>query len=158
MLSVASNETNITVSFSDDANAVFSASVSSTPATDAEFTDDDTVQSDTGFGGTNAEADTEIANLVYGIAATVEVGTVTTGNYPAVTNSGTKHAAVLDFVLPAGGGGPLWNIGEGLKLDTSTGTLSVDTATAVEPSNTKPITSAAVYTEVGNINALLATI
>jgi hypothetical protein len=31
-------------------------------------------------------------------------------------------------------------------------------ATAVEADNTRPITSAAVYTEVGNINALLATI
>lgn len=31
-------------------------------------------------------------------------------------------------------------------------------ANAVEQDNTKPITSAAVYTEIGNINALLATI
>ncbi len=31
-------------------------------------------------------------------------------------------------------------------------------ANAVEADNTRPITSAAVYTEVGNINALLATI
>nr|DAL39409.1 MAG TPA_asm: hypothetical protein [Caudoviricetes sp.] len=38
------------------------------------------------------------------------------------------------------------------------GTLSVDTADRAEEDNTKPITSAAVYTEIGNINALLATI
>ena len=31
-------------------------------------------------------------------------------------------------------------------------------ANAVEQDNTRPITAAAVYTEVGNINALLATI
>ena len=31
-------------------------------------------------------------------------------------------------------------------------------ATRVEQDNTRPITSAAVYTEIGNINALLATI
>lgn len=31
-------------------------------------------------------------------------------------------------------------------------------ADAVEQDNTRPITSAAVYTEIGNINALLATI
>jgi len=31
-------------------------------------------------------------------------------------------------------------------------------ANAVEEDNTRPITSAAVYTEIGNINALLATI
>lgn len=51
-----------------------------------------------------------------------------------------------------------YQIGPGLKLDAETNTLSVDTADAVEKDNTKPVTSAAVYTEVGNINALLATI
>ena len=56
----------------------------------------------------------------------------------------------------SGGGG--YTIGDGLKLDAATNTLSVDTAAAVEKDNTKPVTSAAVYTEVGNINALLATI
>lgn len=35
-----------------------------------------------------------------GTAATVEVGTVTTGETASVTNSGTANAAVLDFVLP----------------------------------------------------------
>lgn len=34
----------------------------------------------------------------------------------------------------------------------------VTPATKVEEDNTKPITSAAVYKEIGNINALLATI
>ena len=58
-------------------------------------------------------------------------------------------------VINTGGG---YNIGSGLKLDAETNTLSVDTADAVEKDNTKPVTSAAVYTEVGNINALLATI
>ena len=57
-----------------------------------------------------------------------------------------------------GGGGGGYQIGDGLKLDAETNTLSVDTADAVEKDNTKPVTSAAVYTEVGNINALLATI
>ena len=56
----------------------------------------------------------------------------------------------------SGGGG--YTIGDGLKLDAATNTLSVDTADAVEEDNTKPVTSAAVYTEVGNINAMLATI
>ena len=58
----------------------------------------------------------------------------------------------------SGGSGGGYNIGSGLKLDAATNTLSVDTAAAVEKDNTKPVTSAAVYTEVGNINALLATI
>lgn len=51
-----------------------------------------------------------------------------------------------------------YNIGAGLKLDTATNTLFVDTADAVEQDNTKPITSAAVYTTVGNIEVLLSTI
>lgn len=37
-----------------------------------------------------------------GAAATVAVGTVTSGNAPAVTNSGTSAAAVLNFVLQKG--------------------------------------------------------
>ena len=51
---------------------------------------------------------------------------------------------------------PGYQIGSGLKLDAATNTLSVDTADAVEQDNTKPITSAAVFVEVGNIEALLA--
>lgn len=51
-----------------------------------------------------------------------------------------------------------YNIGNGLKLDGDTNTLSVDVATEVSEDNTLPITSAAVYTEVGNINVLLQTI
>ena len=47
-------------------------------------------------------------------------------------------------------------VGEDLKI-TADGTLSVDKVTEVAD-NTKPITAAAVYKEVGNINALLATI
>ena len=48
-------------------------------------------------------------------------------------------------------------VGENLRISAD-GTLSVDTAAAVEQDNTRPITAAAVYTEVGNINALLETI
>jgi hypothetical protein len=60
--------------------------------------------------------------------------------------------------LPDAGGGIAYNIGDGLKLDTQTNTLSVDTATEVEPDNTRPITAAAVYETVGNIEVLLGTI
>ena len=56
----------------------------------------------------------------------------------------------------SGGGG--YTIGAGLKLDPESNVLSVDTADAVEADNTRPVTSAAVYTTVGNIDALLATI
>lgn len=40
-----------------------------------------------------------------GKSATVTIGTVTTGEAASVTNTGTGTDAVLNFVLPAGGGG-----------------------------------------------------
>lgn len=54
------------------------------------------------------------------------------------------------------GGGTSYKIGDGLKLEGNK--LSVDTATEVERDNTKPVTSAAVYAQIGNIAALLAEI
>ena len=48
-------------------------------------------------------------------------------------------------------------VGEDLKI-TQSGVLSINKATKVEQDNTRPITSAAVYTEIGNIDALLQTI
>lgn len=51
----------------------------------------------------------------------------------------------------------LVRVGENLKINAD-GVLSVDTATAVEEDNTRPVTSAAVHTELGNIEALLANI
>lgn len=56
-----------------------------------------------------------------------------------------------------GGGGMPYKIGNGLKI-TGGDTLEVNTAEDVEQDNTLPITSAAVYTTVGNIEALLSTI
>ena len=41
-----------------------------------------------------------------GQAATIQIGSVTSGDAPAVTNSGTETAAVLDFVLQQGPAGP----------------------------------------------------
>lgn len=73
-------------------------------------------------------------------------------------NKGNLVQAINEARQSGGGSGGGYTIGDGLKLDAATNTLSVDTAEAVEKDNTKPVTSAAVYTEVGNINALLATI
>lgn len=68
-------------------------------------------------------------------------------------------AAINEAAQSGGSGsGTHYRIGSGLKLDPATHTLSVDAADAAEQNNTKPITSAAVYAEVGNINALLATL
>lgn len=48
-------------------------------------------------------------------------------------------------------------VGDNLKIDAA-GRLSVDTADAVEGDNTRPITAAAVFATVGNIELLLGTI
>ena len=56
----------------------------------------------------------------------------------------------------ASGAGMSYQIGAGLKVED--GVLSVDTANAVEEDNTRPVTSPAVYTELGNVEALLANI
>ena len=49
-----------------------------------------------------------------------------------------------------------FEVDETLRLED--GILSVNTTDQMEADNTQPITSAGVYTQVGNINALLATI
>lgn len=58
--------------------------------------------------------------------------------------------------LPDSGGNVDFQVGETLKLEN--GVLSVNTTNDMEQDNTLPITSAGVYTAVGNIEALLATI
>lgn len=73
----------------------------------------------------------------------------------------TKTGQGNTWAYPAGGGGGTgggYVIGAGLTLDPASNILSVDTADAVEQDNTRPVTSAAVFTTVGNIDALLATI
>lgn len=73
-----------------------------------------------------------------------------------IYNPETGEYEESDIPLPEGGGLP-YKIGNGLKV-TGVNTLEVDTATDVEQNNTLPITSAAVYTTVGNIEILLGTI
>ena len=93
-------------------------------------------------------------------AQTLPAGTPATASY---------SGGVLSLGIPAGAGGeggasrwedlsdkPFERLGDNLKVVG--GALTVDTASNVEKDNTKPITSAAVYTEVGNINVLLALI
>ena len=46
-------------------------------------------------------------------------------------------------------------VGDGLLISEA-GVLSVDTTDTAEEDNTKPMTSAGVYTQIGNIEALLA--
>ena len=85
------------------------------------------------------------------------------GKSPYIGPEGTwmqwQDSKWVDTGVAAGGGtGGGYKIGNGLKLDTATNTLSVNTAKAVEQDNTLPITAAAVYTTVGNIEVLLGMI
>ena len=75
----------------------------------------------------------------------------------------TEEEKHLILVSESGGGrstAKYYEIGAGLKVEEKV--LSVDTATAVENGNTKPVDSNAVYNhvavQVGNIEILLATI
>lgn len=66
-----------------------------------------------------------------------------------------EHAYVEGGSLPRGG------IAGDVLLKRSDGDYDAEwvaPATSVEQDNTRPITAGAVYTEIGNINALLATI
>ena len=67
---------------------------------------------------------------------------------------GARAPGALTGRLGGGGGSVPYKIGAGLKVVE--GELMVDTANAVEQDNTRPVTSAAVYVEIGNIEALLA--
>ena len=67
---------------------------------------------------------------------------------------GTRGA--LKGQLGGTAGGIPYQIGAGLKVEENV--LMVDTANVVEEDNTKPVTSAAVYVEIGNIEALLASL
>lgn len=56
----------------------------------------------TTFTVTNGTDGEDGADGTTGTAATIQIGSVTQGDAPSVTNSGTPGAAVLDFVLPKG--------------------------------------------------------
>lgn len=66
----------------------------------------------------------------------------------------SKPPGLTGKIESGSGGGITFEVGDGLKLEK--GVLSVDTANKVEEDNTKPVTSAAVFVELGNVEALLA--
>lgn len=101
---------------------------------------------------------------IAGIEKTASVGL--TDVYTIALTDGSSY----EFTVTNGSGGSgadvpiasetvagIVRVGDNLRISAD-GTLSVDTAAAVEQDNTRPITAAAVFTEVGNINALLETI
>ena len=74
----------------------------------------------------------------------------------AINQDGQESQMIYDGRDGDGSGGVDFTTDETLTLEN--GILSVNRATDVEKDNTLPITSAAVYETVGNINALLASI
>lgn len=79
-----------------------------------------------------------------GILGDVEIGGVIIEEYPDIPIATTERL-----------GGVI--VGDHLAI-TDSGRLSVTVSEDIEGDNTHPITAAAVYTEIGNINALLHTI
>lgn len=75
-----------------------------------------------------------------------------------IVHTGGGSSAIPTELLPATKtrlGGII--VGNNLSV-TENGTLSVDMAEDIEKDNTRPISSAQVYTSIGNINALLGEI
>lgn len=104
---------------------------------------------------------------IAGIEKTASIGNI--DEYTITMTDGSSYTfTVTNGSGGSGGGGAdvpiaseavagLVRVGENLKISAD-GVLSVDTATAVEEDNTRPVTSAAVQTTVGNIEILLKTI
>ena len=102
---------------------------------------------------------------IAGIEKTASVGltdvytiALTDGSsYEFTVTNGSGGGSGADVPIASDTVAGIVRVGENLRISAD-GALSVDTAAAVEQDNTRPITAAAVYTEVGNINALLETI
>lgn len=104
---------------------------------------------------------------ISGIEKTESIGNVDV--YTITMTDGSSYTFTVTNGSGGGGGGSadvpiasetvagIVRVGENLKISAD-GVLSVDTATAVEEDNTRPVTSAAVQTTVGNIEILLKTI
>lgn len=109
-----------------------------------------------------------------GVTPDIQIGTVTTlpaGSEATASMSGTAAQPLLNLGIPKGDKGDKGSPGTGGGGDSGyitdvsedfdvsdAGRLSLNKAEQVQADNTHPITAAAVYVEVGNINALLGTI
>jgi hypothetical protein len=94
-------------------------------------------------GATGAKGETGATGSP-GAAATIAVGTVTTGvpgSNASVTNAGTNSAAVLNFSIPRGADGAQGD--QGPKGDPGTAaTIAVGTVTPLAPGSTPTVTNA----------------
>lgn len=103
------------------------------------------------------------------IARTIEVDAELTPNIieaDAELNDRTIEAdaemsTTIEHVYVEGGSLPTGGVQGDILMKRSDGDYDAEwvaPATSAEQDNTRPITAGAVYTEIGNINALLATI
>lgn len=78
----------------------------------------------------------------------------TTKYYPSQMDEAIEalEAPVVDFATKESPG--IVQIGNNIDVSED-GVISISTTNNVEEDNTKPITSAGVYTQLGNINSLL---
>ena len=104
-----------------------------------------------GANGTNGTNGAQGPAGTNGTAATVTVGTTTTGATASVTNSGTTSAAVLNFVIPSGGGA---STGSPLINMVSEGFEFFDDFLVLQTSN-RAIPTLAGTSGTGNTNTLL---
>lgn len=117
-------------------------------------------------------SDTQTMDIMDGVGIAGIEKTATIDNvdeYTITMTDGSSYTFTVTNGSGGGGGGGadvpiasetvagIVRVGENLKISAD-GVLSVDTATAVEEDNTRPVTSAAVQTTVGNIEILLKTI
>lgn len=100
------------------------------------------------FGNTTSNIEFQAPQNVVGGAA----------NYNALSNKPQINGVELVGNKTTEDLGIQSNLIAGDNIEIKENKISVLTADKVEQDNTKPITSSAVYTEVGNINALLQTI
>lgn len=94
-----------------------------------------------------------------GFSPTISVKEVEEGHEITITNEiGEPHVFVVTNGKDGAGGvgGSALKPGDNIKIED--GVISVITADEVEKDNTKPITAAAVHTQLGNIEILLKTI
>lgn len=94
-----------------------------------------------------------------GFSPTIFVKEVEEGHEITIANeTGEPHVFVVTNGKDGAGdvGGSTLKPGDNIKIED--GVISVITANEAEPDNTKPITAAAVHTQIGNIEILLKTI
>ena len=128
----------IAVGSTTTGNPGTSASVTNTGTSSAAVFDFVIPRGDTGATGQNGQD---------GAAATIAVGSTTTGNAgtnASVTNSGTSSAAVLDFVIPRGDTGAAGSDGADGYSPTATVTQNTGSAT-ISITDANGTTTATVY-------------